>query len=352
MDAIFNGQAFGNVAKRLLESGGDPGVLKPYIAEDGQCYITRNADGPNPVIQPVFNTDATLRKNEWQELDVAVVKAAQNRLRVVSDLNGAGLSYNIPNGLGKTVFQSERQSDINAATISMDGLRQGDNDRPVYDILNLPLPIIHKDFHFSLRQLMTSRNGSTPLDTSMAELAARKCAEQLEDMVIGNLATYTYGGGSIYGMITSPYAIPVTLDNPATLTGWTGANFLADVLEMKEASQLQYHYGPWMLYTGVSWDKYLDSDFSTLKGDLTLRQRIKMIEGIQDVRTLDRLAGYTCVLVQMTTDVIRMVNGMGFTTIQWETDGGMKLNFKVMGIAVPQIREDYNGNTGIVLGTV
>jgi hypothetical protein len=37
--------------------------------------------------------------------------------------------------------------------------------------------------------------------------------------------------------------------------------------------------------------------------------------------------------------------------VQWETVGGMRLNFKVMAIQVPQIREDFNGNCGICHAT-
>jgi len=55
--------------------------------------------------------------------------------------------------------------------------------------------------------------------------------------------------------------------------------------------------------------------------------------------------------VQQTSDVIREVVGMDITTVQWEEEGGMRLNFKVMAILVPQLRADFNGNTGIVHGS-
>jgi len=71
-----------------------------------------------------------------------------------------------------------------------------------------------------------------------------------------------------------------------------------------------------------------------------------------DVRTLDYLASYSIILVQFTSDVIRMVNAMPITTLQWETNGGMLVHFKVMTIQIPQPRSDYNTRCGIVLGTV
>jgi len=54
----------------------------------------------------------------------------------------------------------------------------------------------------------------------------------------------------------------------------------------------------------------------------------------------------------MTTDVVRLVDGMDITTVQWSTDGGMLLHFKTMAIIVPQLRSDINDRTGIVYCSV
>jgi uncharacterized linocin/CFP29 family protein len=253
--------------------------------------------------------------------------------------------------MGKTVLETETQSDISDAEISMDGLRKSQGDRPEFELTNLPLPIIHKDFHFSARQVMASRNGGSPLDTTTAELAGRKVAETAEKLLIGSLDSYTYGGGTIYGLTNYTNSLTKTITSPAT-SGWTGATLVEEILEMRLQSQNAYHYGPWMVYTAPNWDVYLDDDYSSAKGDNTLRERLQKIQGIQDVRTLDYMSNYDIVMVQMTSDVIREVIGMDITTVQWETQGGMQLNFKVMGIMVPQIRADQNGNTGIVYASV
>jgi hypothetical protein len=42
---------------------------------------------------------------------------------------------------------------------------------------------------------------------------------------------------------------------------------------------------------------------------------------------------------------------MDITTVQWESHGGMQLNFKVMCLMLPQLRTDFYGNTGIVHGS-
>lgn len=350
MDFILNGQGHGDVATALLRNNFDVGVLRPWVSDkDGQAYVTINKDG-KPI--NVRNAVATLRKEEWILLDQAIVKAAKPRLKFVGDLRAAGLQFTIPNGMAKTVLDTETQSDINEAVASMDGLRESGGDRPQFNLTHLPLPIIHKDFSFSARQIAVSRNGGSPLDTSTAELAARRVAELAEQMALGvaDPASFAFGGGTIYGLTNFPDRNTQSITAP-TAGGWTGATFVNEVLAMRLKAQLDNMFGPYVLYTSLNWDKYLDNDFSTAKGDLTLRQRVKMIDGINDVRTLDYLTGYAAILVQMTADVVREVIGMEITTVQWESKGGMQQNFKVMGILVPQFRSDYNGNCGIVHGS-
>jgi len=331
-----------------MQSNFNVNALRPYIGPNGNTYITVNGADGKPTPQLVHNATATLRKDDWIQLDQAIVKAAKPRLKAVADLRGSGLTYNIPNGMGKTILETETQSDITPAIISMDGLRESNTDRPVFELGSLPLPIIHKDFDFSARQVMTSRNGGSPLDTTTAELAGRRVAEMAEQLLLGVASSYAYGGGVVYGYTNFPSRMTKVMTTP---TGSNGGTTVTEILAMRAQAQAAYHYGPYMLYVSPNWDIYLDADYSTAKGDNTLRDRIKKIEGITDVRTLDYLTGFTMIMVQMTTDVVREVIGMDITTVQWESKGGMQLNFKVMAILVPQLRADQNSNTGIVHGT-
>jgi len=107
-------------------------------------------------------------------------------------------------------------------------------------------------------------------------------------------------------------------------------------------------YGPFVLLVPGNYETKLDEDFKA-QSDLTIRQRLAQISGISDILVLDRLADDTVVLHQLSTDVIRVVNGLAVTTLQWDEVGGLELNFKVMGIQVPQVRADQGGNCGIVV---
>lgn len=348
MDFILNNQATGDVAGRLMEANFDVGALRPFRGADGRSYITMNDEHGKPQVF-VTNAPATLRKDDWLMLDTAIIKAAKPRLNVVADLRAAGLELSLANGLGKTALEYEAMSDIGDATISMDGIRQGDRDRPLFDLRSLPLPIIHKDFSFTARQVAASRNGGTPLDTSNAEQAGRRVAEEAEKLTLGTSSSYTFGGGTVYGYTNFPHRLTKTLTAP------TASNHdvtVSEVLAMRKQSTDNNYFGPWALYYSPAWYGHMDEDYSTAKGDNTLRERLQKIEGITSVRPADYLTGTTLLLVQQTSDVARMVVGMDITTVQWESHGGMQLNFKVMAIMVPQLRMDYTNQTGIVHGSV
>lgn len=351
MDFILNGQAQGAVATTLLNNGFDVAALRPWIGKDGRHYIARNTGGKVTAMQ-IANANATLRKDEWIQLDTAVISAAKERLRVVADIRGAGLTYTIPNGMGKTVLESQSMGDITDAEIDMDPAKETQGDRPEFGIVNLPLPVIHKDFYFNARQVAASRNSGAPIDTTMAQLAARRVSEAAEKLTLGVSSTYTYGGGTVYGFTNFTPRITKALTLP-TDSAWVPATLVQEVLAMRQLSVNQFFYGPWMLYCSPGWDEYLDDDYSAAKGDNTLRQRLEVIQGIQGVRTADFLDDYEMILIQMTSDVVRMVVGMDITTLQWETHGGMRLNFKVMAIIVPQLRATgtTSGTAGIVHGT-
>lgn len=346
--------AGGPVGAQLLAANMDVNVLRPYIGRDGRHYVTQvayNAKGELvEMAVPLNNAVATLRRDEWMQIDDVVVRAARNRLRLVADIRGAGLEYRV-NGMSKTVLETSTMTRVGKATLSMDPARMSEGDRPEFDQTYLPLPICHYDFYFNLREIAVSRNGQQPLDTVMVEEAGISVAEELEQLTLGTLPSYSYGGGTIYGLLNFPGRATTTLTDP-TDSGWNGALLIDEILAMRKASTDRRRYGPWVLYVSPDWDLYLDSDYSAAKGENTLRQRILAIEGITEIRQLDYLTGLQFILVEMTARNLRMVVGLEMTTLQWDSIGGMRQNFKVMALQVPQLRMDGDGNSGIVHGSV
>jgi uncharacterized linocin/CFP29 family protein len=340
---------FGDAADRLMQNDFDVGVLRPwYDPETKQSYYSRTINGKQRTY--VSNTPAVLSYDSWKQFDSMIIRAVTEELSAVADVRMAGLEYRLPNGMGHTVLQYQTQGDISAATVSMDPIRRSEADRPETDIGLLPLPIIHKDFDFSAREIAVSRQGNMPLDTSTAELAARKVAEEAEKMLIGTVDPYGYGGGTIYGYINHPSrATNFSLTAP---TGSNGGTVVNEVLNLRQLLINDYHKGPFMLYVNMQWAAHLDNEFSTSKGDNTLRQRILAIEGIRGIKTLDFLptTNYEMVLVEMKSSNVRMVVGMEPMLMQWESQGGLLKHFKVAAMLVPQLRTDTDSNIGVAHG--
>lgn len=342
LDVIFNGQSSNpDIGDRLMAANFNPDVLRPFDHK-GKTYMTINGKS---VL--VTNAPSTLTRDAWIEIDTSVQKAAKPRLAIVQNMRDAGLVYSLPGGMGTSVLLSQSQSDIGNATISMNGIRTSDNDRPHFEQTLLPIPIIHKDFQLDLRQIMASRRGEAALDLTNAELAARRVAEEAENLMLGN-RTATYGGGTVYGLKNFPNRITGSLTYAPGHASFTPAIAVRDIGLMKLASSNANFYGPWVLYHGPAWSVVMDEDYSGAKGDNTLRERILKMQDIKAVKQLDYLSGNDLILVQQTSDVVRLVEGMGLTTLQWDSHGGMMKNFKIMAIWVPQVRSDFNNATGLV----
>jgi uncharacterized linocin/CFP29 family protein len=299
----------------------------------------------------MVNAAASLLREEWAYIDMAVQESAYPRLRAWADLRGASGALTIPQGMGKTVVQSIRIKDITPAKVSMDGIAISDMDVPGGETIGVPLPIIHKDFKFSAREIAVSRNGSMPLDTTAATMASRKVAEEVEKMTIGigAGAGYSFGGYTVHGYTEFPDRLTYEVTDPDT-PGWTPAVLVTEVIGMRKAAEDVGFYGPFTMYISSDWSAVIDEDYSTAKGDNTTRQRLLALDNISRIQTLDYLTGYQILLVQLTPDVARAIVGMDFTTLQWEQHGGMEVRLKVMAIMVPQLRADFYRGTGIVHG--
>lgn len=363
MDFIGPNGGTGEIANYLQGQGNhlNVGAMRPFIGKDGKVYMTvykgGNPSKPESYKNIQVNAKGTLRRDEWKRLDEAVLGIAETRLTGVQDLINRGLTYNLGNAMATTVLEYHDVSDALEAELSMDAVSRGQNDKQEFKTVYLPIPIIHADYEINQRTLAASRNLGNPLDTTMAERAARKILEMREKMLYTD-TDYSYGGGTIYSFLNHPDRIHPggSADKNKDIdpiSDWSadavsGEEIVEDVLAMKQRSIENNHYGPWVLNIPTNFETKLDEDYSSSKGSNTIRERILAINGIQDIVVVDTLPSSNVILVQTTTDVIRIVQGMALQNVQWETEGGFVNKFKVLSIQVPQIRSDQEGKTGLV----
>lgn len=397
-DFVLNGEGHGAVGSALADVQYDPGLMRPYYDDKGRsCVLVNtgrkaarkkpngelitNSDGcpvPFPVFEKRLVADlawnhgmtrmthnaTVLSKEQWITLSSIVRTAFRKRLRAWSDLMATN-SYGGFDGMSTMMLEYQTMSDPGEAIVDFDGMSEGRNDQPLFKLEGLPLPITHSDFWFPERLLAVSRKSGTPLNTRMAEAASRRVAEMVEKTLIGTVTGPTLGsaaaGGagiaygrapSVYGYTNHPARTTVTTF--AVPTGTNTDTTVSDVLGALQTLKNLNFFGPYMIYHSTDWDRYLDGDYyaMTTSGSVaptkTLRQRLREIDGVQDVRRLDFLTStYTMIIVQMTSDVVQAVNGMDVNVIQWPSMGGMRINFKVMAIQAPLITPDYSDNLGI-----
>lgn len=315
------------------------------VCAQGSLAARLLANGMNP---SALRTNTLLRKDEWIQFDNVVLEVARKRLIGVADLINSGLRFDIPNGLGITQVEWETLSDMDPAELTMSGVSPAQRDRVKFVLQNLPLPITHKDFSLNIRALAASRNLGTPLDTTMAALSARLVAEKIESILFKG-ATVTVSGTSIQGYTTATNRNTGTLTGDWFLAAQTGTIILGDILAMITQLVADNMFGPYWLYVPLTYFTKFGEDFKT-NSDKSIINRLLEIPGLDVIKASpDLLDGGTgeVVLVQPTSDVVEMVIGLQPQTIEWETNGGMTSNFKVMTIMVPRIRNTQTLQSGI-----
>lgn len=295
-----------------------------------------------------LRTADTLKRDEWKVYDNAVLEESKIRLVGVQDLIKAGLVVNVPNALGKLVFGYEKMTDMDEAEVSLDGLSRSANDTLEFDLNQLPLPITHKDFFINLRKLAASRNGTEAIDTTNVRVATRIVAQAQEKMLFQG--GRSFGKLPIYGYTTEPNRNTDTFDGTKN---WeddtkTGPSFLKDVQSMIGMANSDRHYGPFQIYVPTGAGVLLDGDYNVgSANNASIRQRLLQIEGVAGIKVADQLPTGNVVMVQQSADVVEWISGEQIQTVQWDEAGGFKINFKVFAIAVPLIRSDIAGRSGI-----
>lgn len=317
-----------------------PAALRPYINKNGQSVIA--IDGR----EITTNAVASLRYDEWKDIDRRVIAVATQRLVGVGDLISRGLVHNL-GSIGNTIAQWQRSSDITPAQVNMSGVSRGEKDTMNFDTKAVPVPVVFKDFEVNLRRLAASRLMGEALDTSMSDMAARVVAEASEDMLFAGRAIQV-DGETIYGYTNHPDRNTASLAKQWTASNCTGAEILAMVQAMLVLLRADLMFGPYTLYIPGGYETRLDDDFAPGTSDArTIRQRIMQLEGISAIRVADRLAAHNVILVQLERNTVDMAIAQDITTVQWQTMGMLQENYKVMAVWAPRVKSDFDGRSGL-----
>lgn len=287
-------------------------------------------------------------------IDNAVVNVGLSRLTIAADVMAAGLTFPLADPLSVMELYWEKQNKVGHAQRTMLPNVRGENQMLQRTGERIPIYATMDDFAFNIRVLRAAERAGVPLDTSHVEQAVRRVNEAIEDSII-NGAGIQVGGNSAPGLLNAPNA---NTENFIDAESWTAANhsgedILADVLELIEAAQQDKKYGPYNLYVPTAYDLKLNNDFKA-NSDKSIRSRLEeLVVGGRNlvIKGADMMPADTVVLVQMTSDVVQMIVGQEPTVISWEDGPGWERKFAVLAFMVPRVRDDYDGQSGIVIGT-
>jgi len=320
---------------RMAASGFSSNALRPwYPADQKEAAALRRNGG----IQP----NALLRKDEWKQLDTRVIDIARQRLIGVADLRSRGLTYAL-GGLGTLISEWEQMSDMSAAQIDMAGATRGEKDTLDFTLVGVPVPIVHKDYSLNIRRLLASRNLGNALDTLQAQVASRLVADTLEGLLF-NGTSLVVDANPIYGYTTHPNRNTGTADGDfGTIT-----NIFSTVNNMVIAAEADNYYGPYVLYVAKTQYAEMRAIYTDGSGQSAWQRCLDAIPQLVEIKPADTLAAGVLVLVTMLPDVVDLAIAQDITNVQWDEEGGMIQNYKVMSAMVPRIKADKEGRSGIV----
>jgi len=319
----------GSIPAKLAASGMDISALRSY---EGQ-------------IVNGIRVNALLRKDEWIELDNAVVDVARAQLNGIADLRTANLVQNL-GGLGTLISEYEKLQDMGDADVSMSGVTTGDRDTVGFAVAGVPVFITHKDFQLNIRRLLASRNTGQGLDTTQVAVATRKVADKLENILFNGLSL-TVDGYPVYGYTTHPDV------NTGTAAGDFGTitNIYPTINNMVTAAEADNYFGPYTLYVARTQYGEMRQIYSDGSGQTAIQRCLDGIPALTAIKPSSVLADGSLVLVTMQRDVVDLAIAQDIAVVEWDTMGGMVSNFKVMTAQVPRIKSDSAGRSGIVYFT-
>ena len=308
---------------------------------------------------PRFRALAPLPDRAQIVIDRAVVEVGLQRLTFVADMLAAGLTFNLSDPLSVTQLEWQSTNKVGAAQRTMSPSARGENKLPAILASRLPVYLTTDVFELDIRTLKMSQRIGMPLDTTLIEQCTRSVNEAIEDAAINGATTLdgqalAVAGYSAPGLVNAPNAEVETLTAAAWSTAPVGSTVFAQLMLMIGKLQTNKKFGPYRLYIPTAVGNALASDYNATNNaqGLTIAQRLLQIEGLQAIRVADMMPATKVALVQMTSDVVDMVVGQPPTVIPWTSLDGMTIHNLIMAIMIPRFRSDYNGDSGVAIGTL
>jgi hypothetical protein len=327
------------------------GLNKYVLVDSDKNIVARNSTTAELVKNALYNNAShTLRHEDYLVIQEMITEVRRRKLNGIADLQSSGLTF--PVNIGDQIVGTENINEF--ADAEQEQNPSGyDNEDTVYSETYVPNPITHKSFGVPWRQQGFNYKSSAGLKESM-----RKVAERLEETLFnGNSKISVNFGGvaqPIYGYTTHPDR------GTATISDWSvEANNDAIVNEVISnvgtmfKDQGGVELGSVVLYFPKNFKEAMDRDYSSVKGDLTVAERIMKIPEIKDVKFAEKLDDSNVMYVEMSDRTIQLAVASDIVSVPHVKTNPMASQVMTTYAAMVQIiKSDSNGNTGILHASV
>ena len=307
------------------------------------------------MVANALNSNATtLERDEYETLSDRMISVYQERLNAIGDLQSAGLTRDV--SLSSVVTTWQQRTDFTDAEISMDGETQSEEDRVTYDVQQTHVPIIHKDFRISQRELDISRNTGEDLRTADIAEATRSVVEMAENLLFNgwDQAVNTARGDTtkVYGYTTFPDRVT----GSASGDWGTASNIRPTILDMiddlDDNNRTPGDRGFWLYVSKNQWQELRRAVDPDGDGNMNLRQRLNE-EFDAEIGMIQRepefaLPDGEMVMIDPQPDVVELAQAEDMQTAEWQSGSGFTNHFKTFWAGVPEFKSDADGQSGIV----
>ena len=282
----------------------------------------------------------------WRRIDARSIVIQRDVLAVFNALSAASST---PVGMGDLVSYYPQISDSGEVTVTMDGRQAGRSDQANVKYDGTPVPIFASEARFGWRQMEVVRKGGGQLDTVTIENHMRKVAEKAEDVVLNGESSIVVNGATIYGLRNHPQRNTDTHGFDLNATA-TGANWLTAFKKLIDACVGDNAYGKITVFLNYADWVYASVNEFTAGYPKTILQRLREIEQIRDIIPASKVPADNILGIAglETGSWGSILNAMPMVTrpkarMNSEDD----YVFSVMMAAVPQFRQDFNGQMPI-----
>lgn len=317
----------------LTGQGSSPGDLD-FVGNSQASVIKNGGDFDHPA----FRSNASLRDDQWKEIDDAVLEISREVQNGIADIRDAGLVRET--SLGTLFSQYETVTGTGDAEVTMSGEASDERNRVETTLNTVPVPFITKGFSFSARFQDSAQRDPGDLISAKVEDATFRVNKKLEDILF-NGSRFTVDGNTIKGYTDHP-----DRNQTSAAGGWdTVSNIYGTIENMMSDLESAGYPASWILY--VADPQFGEMRAQNTNTDTRVLDTVRDYDELQAVRRNPALPDGEAVMIKPSRRVVDLVLAEDVSAIEAEGKFGRTIDMQIAGVMAPRVKSDDAGNSGV-----